>query len=123
MTRNTSIEPPDFATNAQRPSGVTATPNGLPDTANIAVRAELSAPDADVAVEQPGERSALAGSGGSVTRSVAAADDPWEAAGGRAEPGVQPGAPGHDGHHCHDDFTHGSPHAVSLEPVAVTRGK
>ena len=35
--RSTSMDPPS-ATKAHRPSGVTATPNGLPETGTIAVR-------------------------------------------------------------------------------------
>jgi hypothetical protein len=50
-----------LATKAHRPSGVTATPKGLPETGTIAVPTPLSSGDFAVAVLHPGESSARSG--------------------------------------------------------------
>jgi hypothetical protein len=69
---NTSIEL-SKATNAHRPSGVTAAPNGWPPTPSIAVRTDPSAPDAAAAVLHAGDGSARDGSGTAGPPAVAAA--------------------------------------------------
>jgi hypothetical protein len=93
-SRRTSIDGlpaggPTTATNAQRPSAVAATPNGLPDTGSIAALTEPSAGDAAVAVLQPGAASARAGSAGG---GGDAADGGAEAVGGAVAPAAAPAA-------------------------------
>jgi hypothetical protein len=50
-----------IATNAQRPSGVTTTPNGVAGVGSIAVRTPCSTGAAPVAVPHPGDGSDLPG--------------------------------------------------------------
>ena len=64
-TSTADAVPADTA-NAQRPSGVAATPCALPSSGTVAVRAEPSAAPLAVAAEQPGDASARPGRAGTV---------------------------------------------------------
>jgi hypothetical protein len=75
--------PPDVVANAHCPSGVTATPNGLPPVLTGVVPAGPSRGPAAVALEHAGEASARPGSG------EAATPEP-EGGAGTEEAGVPP---------------------------------
>jgi hypothetical protein len=85
--RSTSMDPP-LATKAHRPSGVTATPNGSPETGAIAVLTRVSSGDFAVAVLHPGESRARPGT----VSEAGAVGRVWLACGG-AGPEVQPAHP------------------------------